>query len=236
MLRFQDCSVQQKKLLFSIPELTLEKGQFVALIGANGTGKSTFLSALSGGKTISGSLKFNASDWLGISAKERSKLIALVDNRFQGLEHLSTQEYLELGRFPHTSLLGRLSKNDRELIAKIASELDLNHLLEQATSSLSDGERQRASIARALIQETPIILLDEPTSFLDYPTKRNVMNLIKTIVEDHGKLVLMATHDLELSVEFCSNWLVIDPRIQSLTLLSGSTTIQTLIQKAFPSV
>lgn len=236
MLKFQQCTVQQKRTLFSIPELILERGQFVALIGANGTGKSTFLSSFSGGKSIQGELTFDELDWWKIQPKERAKTVALVDNRFQGLEHLSTQEYLELGRFPYTNLIGRLTEKDKSLIAEIAEEMQLTTLLNQATSTLSDGERQRASIARALIQETPIILLDEPTSFLDYPTKRSIMNLVKKIVEEHGKLVIMATHDLELSVQFCSHWMVIQPDIKQLEMIEGSVTAEQLILKAFPGV
>jgi iron complex transport system ATP-binding protein len=236
MLKFHQCTVQQKRTLFSIPDLSLEKGQFVALIGANGTGKSTFLSSLSGSHSIQGNLTIGGLDWWKMLPRDRAKTVALVDNRFQGLEHLSTQEYLELGRFPYTNFIGRLSEKDKSKIQMIAEEMKLTGLLSQATSSLSDGERQRASIARALIQETPIILLDEPTSFLDFPTKRFIMSQVKQIVEEHGKLVIMATHDLELSIQFCSHWMVIHPTTKKLEMLDGNVTVDELIQKAFPEI
>lgn len=233
MLEFDHCHIGRKRVLYSIDHLSLTGGQLVALIGANGTGKSTFLQAFSQGAFLAGTVFFDKRDWHKIIPGERAKLVAFIDNKFSGYDHLSTREYLELGRFPHTGFSGRLSEHDRQVVATYAEEMCVEHLLDQATSTLSDGERQRAGIARALIQETPIVLLDEPTSFLDYPTKRSVMLLLQQIAHKHNKLIVLASHDLELCLEFVSDLLIIDPRKKVLNAFPSNLSLETLVELAF---
>ena len=232
MLNFQQCVIGHENKLYEIPDLTLEQGEFVALIGANGSGKSSLMDALIHGKFSQGKVSFQAQNWNDLKLSERAKLITLVDNHFLGLDYLKVSEYLELGRYTYTGFTGRLTEIDRQKIAYFAKEFHLEGLLNQATSTLSDGERQRAGIAKALIQETPLVLLDEPTAFLDYPTKKMVMSLLAKIARENQKLILIASHDIDFCLEFCSRFLIIEKEDK---ILSSATTIQheELVRLAF---
>lgn len=236
MLELTDVIVQRREKLFQIEQLILAPGDFVALIGANGSGKSTLLKYLTGELKLEGSARWLQTDIVDLKAADRSRLIAKVDNTFSGLDHMSTREYLSLGRFPYTGAFGFLSQEDDEIVARYALEFKLTHLLDQPSSQLSDGERQRAGIARAMIQETPIILLDEPTSFLDFPGKINVMKLLREVAISKQKVVLIATHDLDLALDYCTSWLIIRSQDRTLKQLSDRPSKESLIQIAFPQL
>lgn len=210
MLKFENCTIGHTKMLYEIPDLHLEKGEFVALIGANGSGKSTLMDLLIQGRFSKGKVTIENQNWNDLKPADRSKTITLVDNHFLGFDYLKVSEYLELGRYTYTSFTGRLSENDREVVRKYVEILHLNPLVNQSTSTLSDGERQRAGIAKALIQETPVVLLDEPTAFLDYPTKKEVMSLLGKIARENNKLIIVASHDIDFCIEFCSRILIIE--------------------------
>jgi iron complex transport system ATP-binding protein len=229
MFRFQNCVIGYQSVLFSIDELSLVSGNVYALFGANGTGKSTFLHKLALGGFQKNTVAFDEHEWEQYTVKQRTKLLTLIDNKFQGQHFMNTKEYLALGRFPYTGYLGSLSPNDEKIIAHYAEELCLEHLFDKSTATLSDGERQRATIAKALIQETPILLFDEPTSFLDYPTKRNVMQMIQTIAKKFNKIVVIAAHDLELCTEFSDQLLLIDPIKKRLRIVNEPLTIPEIV-------
>ena len=229
MFKFNNCEIGHQSLLFTIDDLVLEKATVYALFGANGTGKSTFLHKLALGGLKKDTVTFENKEWEQFSIKERTKLLSLIDNKFQGQHFMNTKEYLALGRFPYTGYLGSLSPNDEKIIAHYAEELCLEHLFDKSTATLSDGERQRATIAKALIQETPILLFDEPTSFLDYPTKRNVMQMIQTIAKKFNKIVVIAAHDLELCTEFSDQLLLIDPIKKRLRIVNEPLTIPEIV-------
>lgn len=229
MFKFQNCVIGYQSVLFSIDELSLVSGNVYALFGANGTGKSTFLHKLALGGFQQKTVAFDEQEWEQYTVKERTKLLTLIDNKFQGQHFMNTKEYLALGRFPYTGYLGSLSQKDEEIIAHYAEELCLEHLFDKSTATLSDGERQRATIAKALIQETPVLLFDEPTSFLDYPTKRNVMQMIQTIAKKFNKIVVIAAHDLELCTEFSDQILLIDPIKKRLRIVNEPLTIPEIV-------
>ncbi|MNK27363.1 putative siderophore transport system ATP-binding protein YusV [compost metagenome] len=221
MLKFENCKIGHAHTLYEIPELELERGEFVALIGANGSGKSTLMDALIQGKFPDGKVHVEDKNWNDLKLLERARMITLVDNHFLGFDYLKVNEYLELGRHTYTSFTGRLSPEDRSIVQKYVETLHLDPLLNQSTSTLSDGERQRVGIAKALIQETPIILLDEPTAFLDYPTKKEVMSLLRRIAEESKRLVIIASHDIDFCLEFCSRILIIEKESKVLTSHQG---------------
>lgn len=235
MFKFQNCVIGYQSVLFSIDELSLVSGNVYALFGANGTGKSTFLHKLALGGFQKKTVVFDEQEWEQYTVKERTKLLTLIDNKFQGQHFLTTKEYLALGRFPYTGYFGGLSLNDEQIINQYSEELCLEHLFESSTATLSDGERQRASIAKALIQETPVLLFDEPTSFLDYPTKRNVMHMIQTIAKKHNKIVIIASHDIELCSEFSDHFLLIDPIKKKLLLTDNKTTLPEIVSVINPT-
>jgi iron complex transport system ATP-binding protein len=234
MLEMRHVTIGRAKALYSVDEVALLPGKLVALIGANGAGKSTLLDAIALGEETNGEIRLNDAAIASLSLRERALLVALVESRFHGTEYLSTQEYLDLGRFPHTGFQGLLSHSDKEVVNRVVEQLQLQHLLRQSTATLSDGERQRASIARALIQETAVILLDEPTSFLDYPNKRAIMQLLKTIAHEQQKIILLASHDLELCLDYCDECLVINPETRKLEHYPVTELPLTeLVKKAF---
>ncbi len=210
MLKFENCRIGHDRILYEIPELELQRGEFVALIGANGSGKSTLMDSLIQGKFPYGKVSVEDRNWNDLRLMERAHQITLVDNHFLGFDYLRVSEYLELGRHSYTNFTGRLSEEDHSIVQKYIRTLHLDSLLEQSTSTLSDGERQRVGIAKALIQETPIVLLDEPTAFLDYPTKKEVMSLLGKIAKESNRLVIIASHDIDFCLEYCSRILIIE--------------------------
>lgn len=232
MLEFENCTIGHKQPLYTIPKLQLNQGEFVALIGANGSGKSTFMDKLIHGSFPQDKLTFQGRSWQSMKLEERAKTITLVDNHFLGFDYLLVNEYLALGRHAYTNFTGRLSTNDLAIISHYTESLRLHNLLNQATSTLSDGERQRVGIAKALIQETPIVLLDEPTAFLDYPTKKEVMTLLSEIAVKNNKLVLIASHDIDFCLEFCSRILIIEKETKLLTS-HKELSHAALVEKAF---
>jgi len=207
MLKFSNQTYRQTRELFSITELELQLGEFVVLFGANGTGKSTWLKSIVKPSKNSYLLKGKSSN--NFSQLELAKMVSFVDNHFYGLDHLRVSEYIALGRFPHTGLSGILSEYDKTIVNGIVIKLQIEHLLDKSTSELSDGERQRCNIARSLVQETPIILLDEPTSFLDYPSKIELFQLLRDISKSENKLVIVSTHDIEMGLEYGTCWCII---------------------------
>jgi iron complex transport system ATP-binding protein len=232
MLKFENCRIGHDQLLYEIPLLELQRGEFVALIGANGSGKSTLMDSLIQGKFPNGKVSVEARNWNDLKLVERARMITLVDNHFLGFDYLKVREYLELGRHSYTNFTGRLSPEDKLIVQKYVQTLHLESLLDQSTSTLSDGERQRVGIAKALIQETPIILLDEPTAFLDYPTKKEVMSLLGKIAKESERLVIIASHDIDFCIEYCSRILIIE---KGAKILESYETIlhDELVQKAF---
>lgn len=232
MLKFENCTIGHANMLYRIPDLELEKGEFAALIGANGSGKSTLMDWLIRGKFPNGKVLAGNQNWNDLKPVERAKVITLVDNHFLGFDYLKVNEYLELGRHTYTNFTGRLSESDKEVVRKYAGLLHLTSLLDQSTSTLSDGERQRAGIAKALIQETPIILLDEPTAFLDYPTKKEVMSLLGKIAKESNRLVIIASHDIDFCIEYCSRMLIIEKDTQELKSF-GKISHDELVKRAF---
>ena len=211
MLKFLNQTYKQDRELFTIHQLELKPGEFVALIGANGTGKSTWLRSIVHPSDSSNNFTINSAKATDMGQLEIAKQIAFIDNRFAGLDHLTVEEYISLGRFPYTGMSGRLDDADRSIIQEVAKRLKIEHLLKKSTADLSDGERQKCGIAKALVQETPIILLDEPTSFLDYPSKQDLFRILKEIVSVQNKLVIVSTHDIDLSLEYATKWCILCP-------------------------
>lgn len=219
------------KMLFEIEQLKLEPG-FYLLVGANGAGKSTFLQSLI--TSSSPGMELDGTELNRLSAAERSKKTAFVSSSFAGLDYMKLREYLDLGRYPHTGKSGRLSTNDAEIVDHYAAVFRLQPLLDRFTASLSDGERQRASIARAFIQQSPVILLDEPTSFLDYPFKKEILSGLRAASDRENKIIIASTHDLEIAGKYASSFLVIEPISKKLVKLDPATPFTALLAAAFP--
>ncbi len=202
--------------------LTLESGKLVALLGQNGAGKSTLLRALTcDEKPLSGTIQVDGKNLAEMSQKERSRLIGLVSTDRIQAGALTVRELVALGRQPHTGFLGRLDDEDHEIVRQSMEDAGIIGKAEDYVASLSDGERQKAMIARALAQQTPIIILDEPTAFLDVASRIETMRLLQTLAHERGKAVLLSSHDISQSLMLADElWLITTDR----QVITGTTT------------
>lgn len=198
---FDKLHIGYKESLLHIEHLELKAGQLVALIGANGKGKSTLLKTIMGEiKPLKGRITVDNQELHLLKNKERAKIVSMVPSKFPGVPFMSGMEFLQLGRTPHTNAFGKLVKADQDAIDEWTQTLKVEHLLEKMTLEMSDGERQLLAICRALIQDTPYILLDEPVAFLDYANKKKILALLQSCCAQSGKTILFSSHDLELTL------------------------------------
>lgn len=190
--------------------LDLRAGTLVALLGMNGAGKSTLLRAITGDtQPLSGALCYDGRDVTSMSIMERARFMGLVSTERIAAGGLTVTELVEMGRQPHTGFLGRLSEHDHEVVAQAIESVGMTHKAQSYMASLSDGERQKCMIARALAQETPVIVLDEPTAFLDVASRIETMQLLRSLAHDHGKAVLLSSHDMSQSLMLADElWLI----------------------------
>jgi iron complex transport system ATP-binding protein len=225
MIRFQQTQIGYKKALISIENLELESSAIYALVGRNGSGKSTFLKTITGQiSLLGGNLEIDARSTKEVKAAELSRIISFVESKFDGVSFLSVENYLALGRAPYTNALGRLSAKDMEIVHEVAEEMGLAEFLEKDTINLSDGERQLCAIARALVQQTPILLLDEPTAFLDYANKQLLINKLIHIAKEKQKCIIFSTHDLDLCIENKIEFLAL--KNKTLNKISSQTKVE----------
>jgi len=211
----------KRTILLSDLNLRLEQGTLVALLGKNGAGKSTLLRALTcDSQPINGSVEIDGKPSDEISKRDLSRLIALVaTERIMG-GAFTIRELVALGRQPHTGFLGRLSRHDDEVVRQSLEAVGIAHKAEQHVAQLSDGERQKAMIAKALAQETPIIVLDEPTAFLDVASRIETMKLLHSLAREQNKAVLLSSHDISQSLLLADElWVITQDR----EVVTGST-------------
>ena len=189
---------------------TLCAGDFIVLAGRNGCGKSTLLRTLAGFlPPLGGRLLLQGRERAAYSPRELAVTVAVVLTQRPDTPYLTAEETVAVGRMPYTRLTGRLTEADRQIITDALRQTRTTHLAHRPLSSLSDGECQRIMIAKALAQQTPIILLDEPTAYLDHPSKRELLGLLRTLAQVHRKAVLVSTHDLELAARYATRaWLM----------------------------
>ena len=182
--------------------LSLPCGRLVCLLGPNGAGKSTLLRTLCGFQPpIEGTVTISGSDITAMSAAEVARLVSVVLTDRPLTPSLTAAEMVGMGRAPYTGFWGRLSDDDRRLVSEAMQTVGIAPLATRRMGQLSDGELQKVMIAKALAQHTPVIVLDEPTAFLDYPSKVAVMKTLARLAHDEGKTILMSIHDLELAAQ-----------------------------------
>lgn len=188
--------------------LELRSGQLACLIGENGIGKSTLLKTLTGFlPKLKGSLLLGNRDIESFSQRELARQVSIVLTQKPDVQNLTIEEIIGLGRSPYTGFFGRLRTEDRKVVDDAIATMGIEKLRGRMIQTLSDGERQKVMIAKALAQETPIILLDEPTAFLDFPSKAETFQSLQRMAHERDKLVLLSTHDLELAVRFADSLL-----------------------------
>lgn len=183
-------------------DAAISSRQLTCLIGANGVGKSTLLRTLSAFQPrLGGDILLMGRSIDSYSPQELSQLIGVVLTEKPSLRNMTVSALVGLGRSPYTDFWGRLGTDDRRIVDEAISLVGIDHLRHRQVDTLSDGERQKVMIAKALAQQTPVVLLDEPTAFLDYPTKVETMLLLRRICRQAGKTVFLSTHDMELALQ-----------------------------------
>lgn len=190
--------------------LNANAGEFVTLIGKNGCGKSTLLRSMSCLQPIlKGSILVNGEDIFTMKPAQRARLLSVVLTDRQLAADFTVKELIAIGRDPYTGWLGKLTDKDEEIIAKSISMTNLDGFENRNINKLSDGEKQRVFIARALAQDTPIILLDEPTSHLDLPNRVSILLLLQNLARETGKTIFISTHELETALQIADKmWIM----------------------------
>ena len=235
MIQLKNLEIGYKTTLFSIENIQLRKGQVYALIGSNGAGKTTLLQSIIGvNSPLKGSVEINERPIALYDRVEKAKTISFVGSKFDGVDFLKVRDYVNLGRSPYTNAFGRLVEKDHLIVSEAIKLLQIEYLSDKFTTELSDGERQLTAIARAIAQQTDIIILDEPTAFLDYANRKKVMELMKKIATELNKCIIVSSHDLELCLESEVELLVVNKELKQLVLFqSNSITKEKLISIGF---
>jgi iron complex transport system ATP-binding protein len=189
--------------------LSLKKGKLIALIGANGIGKSTLLRTLTGiQKPISGVILLNDKNIHEIESLELAKNLSVVLTEKLPPSNLTVFELVALGRQPYTNWIGKLSDDDYYKINEAIALTQIGHLVNKKHYEISDGQLQKVLVARALAQDTPLIILDEPTTHLDLLHKVSLLKLLKKLTHETGKCILFSTHDIDLAIQLSDEMIV----------------------------
>ena len=192
--------------------LRLRPGELVGLLGPNGIGKSTLLRTLGGmHRPLAGEVLLGERDVARLKPQERARLLSIVTTAAPRPRLMSGYALVALGRHPHTDWLGRLTAEDRAIIAWALDAVKGVELARQPVAELSDGQRQKLMIARALAQQSDIMLLDEPTAFLDLPRRIETMALLKQLTRTTQLAILVSTHDLDLALRYCDQLWLMNP-------------------------
>lgn len=201
-------------------DAALHEGEAVALVGANGSGKTTLFKTLTGNlKPINGKVELCGKPLAEYTPNERAKRFSLVLTEKPDDLFLRVFDIVAAGRYPHSGLMAKLHDEDYNMIQEKLQIIGIEPLIDRDFVSLSDGEKQKVMIAKALVQDTPIIYMDEPTAFLDYPSKVELMLLIDRLAKEEHKTILYSSHDLELLMKHASTmWVVAKGK----PLLSGT--------------
>ena len=188
-----------------------ECGRMTALLGRNGTGKSTLLRAIASlGEVQGGAIEIGGRELSELSNADLARMVAFVNTERVSVEAMTAYDLVAVGRSPYTDWSGRLRSSDHEAIERSIRIAGVEHLANRYVDTLSDGECQRVMIAKALAQDTPAILLDEPTSYLDMPNRYGLCTLLGRLAHDEGKCVLFSTHELDIALTLSDNIALVD--------------------------
>lgn len=215
MIELRNISIGYKGLvLLSGASLGIGRGEVAALVGRNGAGKSTLLRAMAGlGEVRGGEILIGGEPLQRMSAQRLAERVAVVTTERVRVPNLRCRDVVALGRAPYTNWIGRMQREDALTVAKSLAQVGMESYAERTMESLSDGECQRIMIARALAQQTPVILLDEPTSFLDLPNRYEICTLLRELAHGEGKTILYSTHELDIALSLCDSVVVADPPV-----------------------
>ena len=188
----------------------INSGELTCLLGRNGVGKSTLLRTLSAFQpAMGGDVLLQGKSLSSYSDQELSRLIGVVLTEKPHVRNMTVSELVAMGRAPYTGFWGVLSKDDHRIVDESIQLVGIEALSHRQVQSLSDGERQKVMIAKALAQQTPVIYLDEPTAFLDYPSKVELLQLLRRLAHEEQKTIFLSTHDVEISLQLADMlWLM----------------------------
>jgi iron complex transport system ATP-binding protein len=192
----------ESEVVVSRLDLTISSGEWLALIGPNGAGKTTILRAIARLVAHEGEISSGGESVASLSGRELARRVAMVMQEPHMPEGMSVSQYVMLGRSPHLTYFGKEGRADHRVVAEILERLSLDRLAARPLDHLSGGERQRAAIARALAQQAPILLVDEPTSSLDVGRQQEVLELIDALRSEQGLTVIAAMHELTLAGQY----------------------------------
>lgn len=205
-------SHNNKKVVAKNINASLMPGCMTCLIGPNGVGKSTLMRTIAAfQKPIGGKALLMGRPIADYSNNQLAKMVSVVLTEKLDVINMTVRELVGMGRMPYSGFWGTLNKEDESIVDNALYRVGITDLQRRRVLTLSDGERQKVMIAKALAQQTPVILLDEPTAFLDYPSKVEILQLMHRLCREENKTVLLSTHDLELTLQIADNlWLMLD--------------------------
>ncbi len=223
------CRRRGAKVVATGLDASIPGGELTCLLGQNGVGKSTLLRTLSAFMPpLGGEVLLFGRPLAGYSVAELSRTVGVVLTERTGIVNLTAREIVGFGRNPYLGFWGRLSRGDYAVVDEAIEMVGIEALGDRMVQTLSDGERQKVMIAKALAQQTPVIFLDEPTAFLDFPSKVETMHLLRRLVRETGKTIFLSTHDLELALHTADRLCVMKEglRVGTLDSLSADGTMQ----------
>jgi iron complex transport system ATP-binding protein len=214
---------------------TLYSGELTCLIGANGVGKSTLMRTMVAFQpALTGEIRINDRNITTYSSRELARIISIVSTERVEVGNLSVSELAGMGRSPYTGFWGTLKPEDEAIVQDALRQAGISHLSDRPIETLSDGERQKAMIAKALTQQTSIVFLDEPTAFLDFPGKVEILQTLHHLSRTTGKTIFLSTHDLELALQVADTLWLMD-KAQGLTVGSPEKLVESgCLENLFP--
>ncbi len=215
---------------------TVSKGELICLIGENGKGKSTLIKTISNNlKPISGKISILSKDISKYNSRELASCISLVLADRISIGMISVYDLVAFGRYPFTNWLAKINQRDQQIINESLEDCGITHLSQRFFSNLSDGEKQKVLIARAIAQQTPIIILDEPLNHLDLINKAEIFSLLKRLCTDKGKAIILSTHQIDLALQASDKIWLINHQNQLIETTAKKAVKDRLFENSFVS-
>lgn len=213
MIRFENLTLAYgRRTLIDSASADVPGGALTALVGRNGTGKSTLLRAIAGlGPIADGRILVGGRPVDRLAPADMAATVSLVTTDKVRVANLRCRDVVALGRAPYTNWIGRMQQTDAQIVRRSLEAVGMEDYADRTMDRMSDGECQRIMIARALAQQTPVMLLDEPTAFLDMPNRYELCTLLRRLSRDEGKCILFSTHELDIALALCDAIALIAP-------------------------
>ncbi len=209
VLLLKNVAIGYNRPVFNNINQSVNKGEIVAITGKNGIGKSTLLKSIAGLQSvISGHIYINNKTISSFNNKEKAKIISFVSGEISRQITITVRELVAMGRHPYTNMFGTLSGNDNKLVDELLQAVDISDISQKNIFEISDGQLQRTIIARALAQDTGIIVLDEPTAFLDLPNRYEILFLLKRLSRAKNKTIIFSSHDISICTQIADKILL----------------------------